>query len=136
MNKNKRAFIAISYKNSRRLAAEIDIIVKTLREFGLESVVFVQKYYFSSSQSKEMMDKALKEIRSCDFLIAEVSEKAIGVGIEIGYAYGLGKPVIYVRKKGVEYSKTVGGLASGEVIYDNLKQLKANLAKIIQNLNL
>jgi nucleoside 2-deoxyribosyltransferase len=82
-----------------------------------------------------MMQLALSEIAKSDLLIAEVSEKAIGVGIEVGFAAALGKPVIYLRKTDVEYSTTVGGLATETVVYDNLQDLDQKLAQALVRVN-
>ncbi len=125
----------MSHNNKDRLSAEIRTIIEALQELDIEPVVFVQKYRFAPSQEREMMKKALEEIQTCDVLIAEVTEKAIGVGIEIGYACGLGKPVIYLRKESAQHSTTVGGLAERQVIYHDLEQLKKDLVKAIQSVS-
>ena len=44
------------------------------------------------------------DIDNSDILIAEVSEKAIGVGIEVGYAKAKGKPIIYIKNQSVCFS--------------------------------
>jgi nucleoside 2-deoxyribosyltransferase len=48
-------------------------------------------------------------IESCDLLIAEVSTPSHGVGYEIGYALGLGKPVLCLHREGVPVSKMITG---------------------------
>lgn len=131
---NKKAFVAVSYKNKETISAEIRTVSETLRELGIEPVVFVQQHSFSPSQEKEMMNKAFGEIRTCHILIAEVTDKAIGVGVEIGYACGLGIPVIYLRKESADYSTTVGGLAARHIRYHDLEQLKSELGEAIKSL--
>ena len=66
-----------------------------------------------------MMKTAFLEIDKCDFMIAELTTKSIGVGIEIGYAYAKEKPIIYLRKKDSEYSTTASGCSTDIVIYKN-----------------
>lgn len=130
----KKAFVSISYKNKDRLSSEIHTISEALKQYAIEPVVFACKYSFTATQEKKMMEKAIKEIQMCDFLIAEVSDKVIGVGIEIGYAYGLGKPIIYLRKHNAEYSTTVGGLTSKQVIYTTVEDLRNQLIETLQNI--
>ncbi len=48
-------------------------------------------------------------IRESDILIAEVSVPSHGVGYEIGYALGLGKPVLALYQQGRKVSKMISG---------------------------
>jgi nucleoside 2-deoxyribosyltransferase len=48
-------------------------------------------------------------IRACDALVAEVSVPSHGVGYEIGYALGQGKPVLCIALKGRKVSKMITG---------------------------
>lgn len=48
-------------------------------------------------------------IRSCDILIAEVSMPSHGVGYEIGFCLGLGKPVLALYQEGRKVSKMISG---------------------------
>ena len=48
-------------------------------------------------------------ICGCDLLLAEVSTPSHGVGYEIGYALGLGKPVLCLHRQGVRISKMITG---------------------------
>jgi 2'-deoxynucleoside 5'-phosphate N-hydrolase len=48
-------------------------------------------------------------IRACDVLIAEVSVPSHGVGYEIAFALGLGKPVLAIYQQGRKVSKMITG---------------------------
>ena len=48
-------------------------------------------------------------IQESDALIAEVSVPSHGVGYEIGYALGLGKPVLALYQEGRKVSKMISG---------------------------
>lgn len=48
-------------------------------------------------------------IRNCNALVAEVSTPSHGVGYEIGFALGLGKPVLCLYRKGRVVSKMITG---------------------------
>jgi len=48
-------------------------------------------------------------IQGCDALIAEVSTPSHGVGYEIGYALGLGKPVLCCHQADRPVSKMISG---------------------------
>ena len=48
-------------------------------------------------------------IRASDVLIAEVSVPSHGVGYEIGFALGIGKPVLALYQQGRKVSKMISG---------------------------
>jgi len=48
-------------------------------------------------------------IRDCDLLIAEVSVPSHGVGYEIGFAIGIGKPVLALHQNVRKISKMISG---------------------------
>ena len=51
-------------------------------------------------------------IRACDAVIAEVSTPSHGVGYEIAYALGMGKPVLCCYRRGARVSKMITGNTS------------------------
>ncbi len=123
------AYLAISLS----LRPSLDPIVKTLEqvltEHGIELFVFVDHYQFSSSQEKEMMQQAFLEIDRCQLLIAECTEKAIGVGIEAGYALGKGKQVWYLRPHTAPHSTTLAGAAQKSIVYHDTGDLADQIRK-------
>ena len=48
-------------------------------------------------------------IRECDVLIAEVSVPSHGVGYEVGFALGIGIPVLALHREGRKVSKMISG---------------------------
>ena len=126
-----KAYISVSFKNRKLLSSEIDTIIKVLTENSIDALVFVDKYRFQLSQEREMMQKAMEEIDNCDILIAETSEKGIGIGVEVGYAKGKGKTVIYLRQKDTEHSTTVAGSSDFQIIYSDSNDLRMQLLQII-----
>ena len=57
----------------------------------------------------EVYTRDTQWIMGCDLLIAEVSTPSHGVGYEIGYALGLGKPVLCLHQEAVPVSKMITG---------------------------
>ena len=115
----RKAYFAISYSNRKQFDKEVESLMNLLRTNNIELLVFVDKYVFKANQEKEMMKAAFKEIDSSDFLIAELTTKSIGVGIEIGYASAKDKPIFYLRKKDSEYSTTASGCSNYVIEYEN-----------------
>ena len=57
----------------------------------------------------EVYSRDINWIRASDVLIAEVSVPSHGVGYEIGFALGLGKPVLALFEEGRKVSKMISG---------------------------
>ena len=57
----------------------------------------------------EVYSRDVNWIRECNVLVAEVSAPSHGVGYEIGYALGLGKPVLALYQVGSRVSKMISG---------------------------
>ena len=123
-----KAYISLSFAKRYSLVEEVSSIIETLKKLNIEPFIFIDSYKFTPSQEKEMMEQAMLFIDSCDLLIAETTDKGIGIGVEVGYAKGKGKPVIYIRNKNGEHSTTVSGISDFQIIYDNLFDLKRQLA--------
>ncbi len=125
----KKAYFAISYSNRKLFDREVKSLQYLFEKNHIELLVFVDKYNFNQNQEKEMMKAAFKEIDNSDFLIAELTTKSIGVGIEIGYACAKNKPIFYLYKKGSEYSTTASGCSNITIAYENELDLVITLEK-------
>lgn len=119
----KTAYLAISYSNRKFFNKEVDSLKSFFKTKNIDLLVFVDKYNFKPNQEKEMMQTAFQEIDNCALLLAELTTKSIGVGIEIGYAYATEKPIIYLYREGSTYSTTASGSASVIISYTNITDL-------------
>ena len=131
--KRKKAYFAISYANRKLFDKEVQGLLGLFNKNNIELLVFVDRYHFKENQEKEMMTTAFAAIDNADLLIAELTTKSIGVGIEIGYAAAKKKPVFYIRKKGADYSTTASGCSTTVIEYENVSDL---LEKIKEKLTL
>ncbi|NLR91179.1 nucleoside 2-deoxyribosyltransferase [Flammeovirga agarivorans] len=120
----KKAYLGISFSNRKKFDKEIETLSLLLKQHNYHLFVFVDHYHFQPQQEQEMMATAFQEIDNSDLFIAELTTKAIGVGIELGYAYAKGIPVVYLLKKGSEYSTTAAGCASTIIEYDNIEDIE------------
>lgn len=125
----RKAYFAISYSNRKLFDKEIESLLSLFKTNNIELLVFVDKYTFKKDQEKEMMKVAFEEIDNSDFLIAELTTKSIGVGIEIGYAFAKNKPIFYLRKKDSKYSTTASGCSISIIEYENELDLVEVLKK-------
>jgi nucleoside 2-deoxyribosyltransferase len=128
------AYISISFGKRKDFDKELKSIAEVLIENSIIPFVFVDNYIFDKNDEKQMMLQAMKDIDNCDFLIAETSEKAIGIGVEVGYAKAKNKPVIYLRNKNAEHSTTVSGICDFAIVYESIEDLKTQLNSIIKKI--
>jgi 2'-deoxynucleoside 5'-phosphate N-hydrolase len=129
-----KAYISVSYSGRKLTDKALIAITSTLHEFKIEPFIFVDNYNFSQAQEKQLMNQAIADIENCDLLIAETTDKAIGVGIEAGYAKAKYKPVIYLRQKDAAHSTTLSGLSDFQIIYEDADDLKIQLSSAIKEI--
>lgn len=129
-----KAYIAISYSKRKTLQEAVDAIIAALHTFDITAFIFVDAFQFPAEQEQEMMQQAMAAIDSCDFLIAEATGKAIGIGIEAGYAVAKKKPVIYIRSKDAAHSTTLSGISSYSIQYADDTDLKLQLTDTIHTM--
>ena len=126
-----KAYIAIPYQGRNEIREELDTITSILNQCGVSPFVFADQYSFKEEEEKQMMQQAMEDINESDWLIALASEKAIGIGIEAGFAKGKGKPVIYIRHMEAEHSTTLSGISDYQIIYVDLQDLGQKLTRIV-----
>jgi len=129
-----QAYIAISYHKMASLAGPLQAIKVILHQHSITPFVFAEVYQYHPDQEKEMMEQAFSCIDKSDFLIAETSDKAIGIGIEVGYAKAKGKPIIYLRQQAAEHSTTVSGTSNFPIIYNDEHDLKHQLKNLLEKI--
>lgn len=127
----KSAFVAVSYIHRHDLREVIDVISEKLSSHGYEPFIFVQKYDFHPDQTQQMMQKSTQHIQACDLFIAELTHKAVGVGIEAGYAHALNKPIVYVHHVQADLSTTLNGIADYRLMYRDTESLGHQLIHIL-----
>lgn len=127
-----QTYISISFSKRKELEKEVQAIKNLLEKFGISGFVFVDEHQFSAKNEKKMMQQVMKDIEESAILLAETSEKGIGMGIEVGYAKAKNKPVIYIRNAKSEHSTTVSGIADFSIIYNDEKDLEEKLEKILK----
>lgn len=107
-------YFACSITGGREFESVYQMIVSALTEAGHE----VPTAHLAESgvagveaviDPREVYRRDVAWIRECDVLIAEVSVPSHGVGYEIGYALGLGKPVLALYRDDRRISKMISG---------------------------
>ena len=126
-----KAYIAIPYQGRNEIREELDTITSILNQCGVSPLIFADQNSFKAEEEQQMMQQAMEDINESDWLIALASEKAIGIGIEAGFAKGKGKPVIFIRHMEAEHSTTLSGISDYQIIYVDLQDLGQKLTRIV-----
>ena len=81
---------------------------------------------------KLMRDYAFPAMRQCDCNIIEFSEKGVGLGMNAGFCYAIGKPVFIIAKTGSDISSTMADVAEKVIFYDNPEDLIEPFKEIVR----
>jgi len=122
-----KAYLGIKFYEDNRNRNEIDSISTVLQEDGIETVCIVrdiEKWGDVTLSSQELMKITFEIIDGSDFVILEMSEKGVGLGIEAGYCVAKKKPLIVLLKQGLELSNTMQGIASAVIYYSQPEEIK------------
>jgi nucleoside 2-deoxyribosyltransferase len=107
-------YFACSITGGRQFESIYQTITKTLLEDGHmvptahlagEDVLKLEQIV----EPREVYIRDVNWIRNCDALIAEVSTPSHGVGYEVAFALGIGKPVLCCYQTGLKVSKMITG---------------------------
>lgn len=129
-----KAYFAIKYREDTKNDELIGRATAALEKAGIETYVFVREFQNENKGKKigpeVLMTYALKAIDESDFVIAEFSEKGVGIGIEAGYAFARKKPVVVIAKEGSDISSTLRGISKVVILYKDLVDMEAQLLKL------
>ena len=128
---NNKIFVSYSFENRKEFVIFNEALKNFLVKNGFDVYSFVFDFSGEIKNNKDLMDKALKKIDESDIVIAELSHKRIGIGLEVGYAKAKGKKIIYIYKKGMEISTTVDGIADIRLEYKGVDDLLIKLKKCL-----
>lgn len=126
----KKVFVSYSY-SQRRSFEELHQKLKNFLQEALGYQIYAFVFDFTDTLTdKEIMREAFSRIDQADIVIAELSYKSVGVGIEAGYAKAKGKPVIYLHRKGTDLKQTMNGIADSVISYEDENNLIEQLARL------
>lgn len=125
-----KAYITCPVSHSKKRLDLLPVIKEAVEYRGIEAFVFQ-----IGGSPKEIFERDFTQLKSSDILIAEVSEKSHGVGIEIGLSYILGLKRILLIENGNEVTKLAQGIPDTVILkYTNEDDLKGKLDNYLQNL--
>jgi nucleoside 2-deoxyribosyltransferase len=135
-----KAYLGIKYYKDHRNRHLIDLISSTLLDLGVRTVCItrdIEKWGKVELHPQELMRASFEQIGLSDFVILEMTEKGVGLGIEAGYAAAIGKPLIVLTKNKKTLSNTLLGIADAVIQYsqlnviDDLEHFKAVIDRLV-----
>ena len=133
-----KAYLGIKYHADNRNQEVIEEISEVLARCGIATSCVardLEKWGRVRFEARDLMQQAFAMIDECDFVVIELSEKGVGLGIEAGYAYAKGIPVMTVAKRGSGVSETLRGVSSHIVLYEEVSDLLPIFTDLFQTSN-
>jgi 8-oxo-dGTP pyrophosphatase MutT (NUDIX family) len=128
-----QAYLAIKYKEDKSNKKLIQDITQALKKINISTYSMTRDFKKGRVQKiypDVFMAHTFRAIDESDFVIVEFSEKSIGLGIEAGYAFSKGKPIVVIAQEETEISFTMKGIAKRILFYTNTKQLTEEFRKL------
>lgn len=134
------SFFALKFHKGEKDRVKVQAIEKALNKAGVTITVIardVEKWGQAEiPKGKTLMtDYAFPAIQQCDCNIIEFSEKGVGLGVNAGYCYAIGKPIFVIAKTGSDISTTISNLAAKVIFYDKPEDLVGAFKQIVANFN-
>ena len=83
----------------------------------------VQQWGAISLSPTALMSAAFGLINASDLVVVELSEKGVGIGIEAGYAYAKGIPIVVIAPHTADISESLRGIAQAVFHYGTLTEV-------------
>ncbi len=131
------SFFALKFHDGDEDRAKVEAIEAALNKAGIEITLMardVEKWGEAViPEGKTLMrDYAFPAMRQCDCNIIEFSEKGVGLGMNAGFCYAIGKPIYVIAKTGSDISTTMANVAEEVIFYENPEDLIEPFKKIVQ----
>lgn len=125
-NHKKRAYLAIKYHSNQQNRPLIEAISAALAGQGIEVwciVRDVEQWGAVHLSATLLMQKTFELLESCDFVLVDLTEKGVGLGIEAGYAFAKNKPIFTIAPAGADVSETLQGISTQLFRYHSQTEL-------------
>jgi len=137
---DKKIFVAYKLTGSDKaeLQSQLESITDVIHALGYQTFVFwrdVQNWEHSTNLSpKEIITRALEELRKCDILLALVanSEGSEGMQLEIGAALALNMKLVLAIQKDLEekFMRYTRSQADKTIVYSDESDLLSKLSDL------
>lgn len=136
-NATLHSFFALKFHDGDEDLAKVEAIEKALNKAGVEITLMardVEKWgqAFIPKDKALMRDYAFPAMMQCDCNIIEFSEKGVGLGMNGGFCYAVGKPIYVIAKTNSDISTTMANIATEIIFYDTPEDLIEPFTRIVK----
>lgn len=136
--KTLHSFFALKFHEGEKDRKKVEEIEKALNKAGVYISLMardVEKWGNACIPNGKtlMKDYAFPTMQKCDCNIIEFSEKGVGLGMNGGYCYAIGKPIYIIAKTNSEISETISNIATEIIFYDKPEDLVEPFKRIVNN---
>ncbi len=132
------SFFALKFHDGDEDREKVSAIEEALNKAGIEITLMardVEKWGNAViPEGKALMrDYAFPAMMQCDCNIIEFSEKGVGLGMNGGFCYAVGKPIYVIAKTNSDISTTMANIATEIIFYDKPEDLVEPFTRIVNN---
>lgn len=136
--KTLHSFFALKFHDGDKDCKKIEAIETALNKAGVEITLMardVEKWGNANIPIGKNLMKAyaFPAMLQCDCNIIELSEKGVGLGINGGFCYAVGKPIYVIAKKNSDISSTMANIATEIIFYEEPDDLIEPFTRIVKN---
>ncbi len=127
----RKAYIAIKYHVDQRNRERIEQITAALARIGLDSLCIVrdvEAWGQVALDAATLMRVSCEALDASELVVVDLTEKGVGIGIEAGYAYARGIPIVTIAEAGADVSTTLEGISRSVSFYRDAEELERVLA--------
>ncbi|MBE2225099.1 MAG: nucleoside 2-deoxyribosyltransferase [Anaerolineae bacterium] len=124
----KQAYLGIKFYADQRNRPLIEMITAVLTQAGWTTQVIVrdvEQWGAVQLTPQALMARTFAVIEASDMAVIDLTEKGVGLGIEAGYAFAKGIPVMTIARAGSDISTTLRGISKAVCLYRNEADLVA-----------
>jgi nucleoside 2-deoxyribosyltransferase len=121
-----KVYLAVKYHADHANRSRIEGITTVLEAMGYETVCVtrdLEQWGAVSFTPGTLMARSFDAIDACDFMVVDLTEKGVGVGIEAGYAHARHVPIITIAQTGAPISETLRGISKAVFSYAHYRDL-------------
>lgn len=132
------SFFALKFHEGDEDRKKVEAIESALNKAGIEITLMARDVeewgnaYIPEGKTL-MKDYAFPAMKQCDCNIIEFSEKGVGLGMNGGFCYAVGKPIYVIAKTNSDISTTMANIATEVIFYDKPEDLVEPFTRIVKN---
>ena len=132
------SFFALKFHEGDEDRKKVEAIESALNKAGIEITLMARDVEeWGNAYIPEgkilMKDYAFPAMKQCDCNIIEFTEKGVGLGMNGGFCYAVGKPIYVIAKTNSDISTTMANIATDVIFYDKPEDLVEPFTRIVKN---